>query len=272
MASYPELKRRSLLPLLGIALALYYVLVFLPLSQRSENLDEPLQRAWRRLAASLDQTNATTLNFQQITNQLEATGRALKLVRDAQREAAARLELAPSLRAKLTAPFQLVDYEYERSLQMDQLARDAAKQHVAVDPGVFIGFPEHTADVQEPGLLWAALALTDDVLDMAVRCQVTALHSLEVPLALTNAAASERPGHWSEIPVQVEFTAAASNALRLVQSLPLRADEIHAAGLPEAPAGKLPVFIDRLIIKKESPEKLDQVRVGLRAVGFVWRD
>jgi hypothetical protein len=72
--------------------------------------------------------------------------------------------------------------------------------------------------------------------------------------------------------VQLEFTASADNASRLIESLPLRAAEIRAVGLPESPPEKEPLLLDRLIIRKQSPEKLDEVRVWLRAVGFVLRD
>jgi hypothetical protein len=76
----------------------------------------------------------------------------------------------------------------------------------------------------------------------------------------------------AEIPLQVEFTASAASLAMLVQSLPLRADEIRAAGLPEAPSEKPALFIDRLIIQKQSPDKTDEVHVWLRAVGFVLRE
>jgi hypothetical protein len=83
---------------------------------------------------------------------------------------------------------------------------------------------------------------------------------------------SDNPARWTEIPIQVEFTASAANAAQRIQSLPLRPDEIHAAGLPDAPAAKLPLFVDRLVIRKQSPDKLDEVRVWLRLVGFVSRE
>jgi len=101
---------------------------------------------------------------------------------------------------------------------------------------------------------------------------VSAIHSLEVNLDLTNSPALEGPRRWAQIPLQIEFTASGDNALRVIQSLPLRAEEIKAAGLPEAPAEKAPLFIDRLVVRKESPEKLDEVRVWLRAVGFILRE
>ncbi len=272
MASFREYRRRAWLPLALLALTLYYFLVFLPLTRRAESQDEPLKKAWRKLAAALEQTNATTLDFRQITNQLADTRQALAILDIAAKKAAARLELAPALRARVSAPFQLVDYQNERSKQIDQLDGSAKKEGVAIDPAVFVGFPEHTVDIEEPALLWAALAFTDTLLDLAVRCKVTAIHSLDVSLTLTNPPAADTGLRWTELPVQVEFTAPATNALRLLQALPLRAEELHAAGLPESLPGKTPLFLERLIIRKESPDKLDEVRVWMRVVGFVSRE
>jgi hypothetical protein len=42
--------------------------------------------------------------------------------------------------------------------------------------------------------------------------------------------------------------------------------------LAEAPPEKPALFIDRLVIKKQSPDKPDEVRVWMRLVGFVLRD
>ena len=170
------------------------------------------------------------------------------------------------------ADFQLVDYENERSRQLDELSNLAKQQQVAVEPAVFAGFPEHTADVKQPALLWAALSLTEGLLRTALQCKVAAIHSLEVPPVLTNAPPTNGTERLAEIPLQVEFTASAASAARLVQCLPLRADEIRAAGLPEAPADKPALFVDRLIMQKQSPDKPDEVHVWLRAVGFVLRE
>ncbi len=153
-------------------------------------------------------------------------------------------------------------------------AKLANQQRISMEPGVFAAFPELTADMQQPTLLWAALALVDSLLTTALHSNVVAIHSLGVTLPLTNApnAEPERFRGWAEIPLQLEFTASFAGAARLIQSLPLRADELRAAGLPDAPNDKLPLFIDRLVIKKQSPERPDEVRVFLRAVGFVFRE
>ncbi len=272
MASFNEIKRRSVLPLAALGIAIYYVVVFVPLAHRANSVDEPLKKSWRRLAASLDQTNAATLDFTQITNQFSATRHQLTLLGEARKKAVAQLELPEDLRSKLSAPFLLIDYQNERSKQIDELDSQTKQQKVAVDPVVYAGFPEHTADMPEPALLWAALSMTTDVLDTAVRSKVAAIHSLEVGVALTNSLNPEIAARWAEIALQLEFTAPAKNALQVVQSLPLTAGEIRAAGLPPPAHPKAPLFIDRVIIRKEAPEKFDEVRVWLRATGFVLRE
>lgn len=272
MSSFQEIRRRSLLPLAGAGLVLFYLLGFLPLARRASQLDGPLTNAWRTLAVSLGQTNTMAIDFPQITSQLSETRQALAILEDAKKKAAVRLELSEAVRARLNAPFQLVDYQNERSKEIDDLDQQAKQQQVSVDPAVYSGFPEHTVDIQDPSLLWPALALTENLLDTAVRSKVSAIHSLEVGLELTNAPPSDNSGRWTEIPIQVEFTASTESAAKVIQSLPLRADEIHAAGLPEAPPDKAPLLIDRLIVRKQTPEKLDEVRVWLRAVGFVLRE
>src|SRR5437764_8128643 len=111
MASFQEYRRLSILPLAALGLAAFYMFFYRPLDRRCRSLDAPLQAAWKKLAESLDQTNALTLDFTHITNQLSETREALALFDSAKQKATARLELGASVRAKMSAPFQLVDYE-----------------------------------------------------------------------------------------------------------------------------------------------------------------
>jgi hypothetical protein len=271
MASLREYQRRSIIPLAGLGLAAYYLFFLVPLDRRSKSLDEPLQTNWLELAASLEQTNTTAIDFRHVTNQLTETRQALLLLQGAKQQATARIELGAALRAKMNAPFQLVDYENQRSKQADDLGKLAKQQQVSLEATVLSGFPEHTADIQQPALLWAALSLVNDLLTLALQCKVSTIHTLEVPVALTNAPSANDFGRLAEIPLQVEFTGSAASVAKVLQFLPLRAEEIQAAGL-QVPADKPAVFIDRLIIKKQSPDKPDEVRVFLRAIGFVLRE
>ncbi|HWQ91765.1 MAG TPA: hypothetical protein VN673_08840 [Clostridia bacterium] len=268
MASLHEYKRRSLVPLVVLALAAYYLLVFLPLSRRAAKLDEPLQQGWTQLSAAMGKTNAARLNFNYITNQLAETRQTLARLSEASQQASARVELPAVLQERMSSRFQLVDYQNELSKQMDELDRRAKEQKIAVDPVVFAGFPEHNAAVDERkvALLWAALFFTDGLLETTLKCRVEAIHSLKVQLA-----SNDGPGQWAEVPLEIEFSASAASANLLIRSLPLRADEIKAAKLPDSGPSKVPLLLDRLIIRKEKPEKLDEVRVWLQVVGFVRR-
>src|ERR1051326_2431272 len=186
MGSLREYQRRCVVPLAGVALAAYYIFVFMPLSRKAHNLDVPLEKEWRTLAASLDQTNSLTIDFLHITNQLAETRQALAILESAGQKAAPRLDPGPVVRARLNAPFELVDYQNERSKEVDDLARLAKQKEVAVEPAVYAGFPEHTAEITQPRLLWPALAMADGFMRTAIQCKVAAVHTLSVPLALTN--------------------------------------------------------------------------------------
>ena len=56
----------------------------------------------------------------------------------------------PALRARLNAPFELVDFQNERSKELDELMRVGKEKQVTVEAPVFSGFPEHTADLRQP--------------------------------------------------------------------------------------------------------------------------
>jgi hypothetical protein len=267
----PETRFRSILPLLAGVLGLVYLFGFVPIDRTARSLDAPLEKSWRQLAAALGQTNALLLDFVSITNQFKETRAALTVFESVQKQARGRVELDPALRAKLGAPFLLVDYQYEAGRRMDALARLAKKEGVVLEPAVLAGFPEQSADMKEPALLWAELAFLDSLLTTAINAKIATVHFIAAQMPLTNAPPSIHRRALAELPMRIELTGTISNVVRFLQTLPLRADEIQAAGLPEAPTNKPALFIDRLVLRKQSPDKLDEVRVSLRAVGFVFQ-
>lgn len=263
-------QRRSFVPLAALVLAAYYSLVFVPVRRHAQALDAPLQKAWRGLAAGLDQTNATEVDFGAITNQLRETRLALDRVAEARRRARPRLEIDPSLRDRMRGPFRLFEYEGERSKEIESLTSLAVQRKVTIDPAVFAGFPEHTTETRQPAMLWPALAMIDGMLHSAIACELSSIHSLEAPTGPSQGSGPRAaPGRITEIPLQMELTGSATNVDRFLRSLPLRGGELAPAGLPEVPGGKLPLFIDRVVIRRQSPEKPDETRVWLRVVGYV---
>lgn len=267
-----EFLGRGLVPIAGLTLAAYYLFVLRPITQRAKEVDEPLQKAWQKLGLSLDQTNPPAIDFQRITNQLAETRQALLILENAKQQAKARLQLGAAVRAKIRSEFALVDYENERSREIEDLTNLAKQEQVVIQPTVYAKFPEHTADVKQPSLLWAALTLTDSLLETACRCKVATIQALEVPPVLTNAPPPAGIERLAEIPIELEFIGAAANANKLLRCLPMKSDEARAAGLAQAPTNKPPLFIERLVVQKQSPEKTDEVHVWLRAVGYVLRE
>lgn len=267
----PETRYRSILPLLACGLGAVYLFVFVPIDRKAGNLDAPLEKSWRQLAAALGQTNALKLDFVSITNQFNATRAALTTFEIARKQARARVELDAALREQISAPFLLVDYQYEAGRRMDALARLAKQEGVVLEPAVLVGFPEQSADMKEPALLWAELAFLDSLLTTAINAKVAAIHFIAAQMPLMNAPVANNGRSLAELPMQIELTGAIANVARFLQTLPLRADEIQAAGLPAAPTNKPALFIDRLVLRKQSPDKPDEVRVSLRAVGFVFQ-
>src|SRR2546421_4190799 len=153
---FQEYTRRGLIPIAGIMVAAYYLIVLLPLSRRTHSLDAPLQNAWQELSSSLEQSNVIAIDFLHITNQLAETKRAITLLDSAKQKAASRLELSPAVRTKMNSSFQLVDYQDERSREAEQILRQAKAASVTIEPAVLAGFPEHTADTKQPAFLFAA--------------------------------------------------------------------------------------------------------------------
>jgi hypothetical protein len=270
--SFQEYRRRGLLPAIVLTLVLFYLLAFRSLSQHSAELDQPLNKARAKLAHFTEQpTNASTFDFQHITNQLNETRQDLVLLESAKKQLTSRLELPQSIKERFTSEFRGADYEQDRDRRRRALDRNAKALQVRLENKVVL--PEYNSAVAEPRLLWPALDFADHLLDSAIRCKVTTIHLLEVSaLAPTNYPGFDSGGHWSQIPLELEFTSPADNALKLLQSLPLKSDEIRAAGLFEPRPGKTPLLIDHLLIRKQSPERLDEVRVWLQVAGFVWHD
>ncbi len=268
----PERRRRFLIPLITLGLAAYYFLVFLPLGHRSAELDQPLEQTGRDLAFALGKTNLPVLDAPAIAHQLQQTEQSLAALQATVHQAGQRLQLSADVQARMRAQFQLVDYQYERQIEMDDLGRLAAKHKVKLEPAVLAGFPEHTADVKNPWLLWAKLELLHHLLTTAVDNQVTAVHALRVSSRRTEPARAESTRKLIAVPLDLELTGSMTNVTRFLRSLPLRAEELKAAGLPEAAASKPPLFIDRLLMLKHAPGQPDEVSLSLQVTGFVPRE
>lgn len=267
-----ERQRRLLIPAAGVVLAGFFFLGYQPLARRTASLDAPLENTWRKLALTLGDSNATTLDFAAIAENLDRTRASVAILAASRQQALRRIEPGQTLRQRLTEPFLLVEFQNEVQQQLNDLQALARKNKVTLAPAVAAGFPEHTADLSQPELLWAELAVINDALTLAINSRVTAIQSVSLP-----GQPSERPvgslvARLQEVPVQIELSGPMPAVTRFLESLPLRPAEAEAAGLAALPADKPALFIDRILLRKEAPERPDQVGLLVRVTGFFHRD
>ena len=256
----------------AVALALYYFLVFRPLSHRAEALEGPLAEVRQDLVnVSLASSGVHELDLSQIKKTREKLQASLAATEKASELIAARVELEPDIRAKLKEDFLLVDFLNERGKRIEQLTALAKTQQVTLDAASLAGFPEPKAEMEEPKLLWAQLSIVHHILTAAINSKVTTVKNVSVLPIQPYRAAGRAEVYLEEIPVRIELVAPMESAANFLLALPLRPDEIKAAGLPESVAGKPALFLDRMILRKQTPEKPAEVNLDLVVCGFVRR-
>jgi hypothetical protein len=267
LAARQRRRTQAILSLATLALGLYAVLVYRPLSHRAAALDEPLRTLWLKVAdATLDAGEPGGAELSRIDAALQQAQSSLAALDRARAMLEARLDPGEELIQRLRAPFRLVEFQNERQLVIEDLTRLARQHQVKLEPGVAAGLPEYTADRTDPELLWAQLSLLHQTLVAAVLNNVTSLQVVQSPRIELRRSAS---GTLAEIPVELELTGPAPAAARLLETLPLRSDELQARGLPVGPGHKPACFIDRIDLRKESRGKLDDVRLRLRVCSYV---
>jgi hypothetical protein len=264
--------QRSLL-LGGLAVTLYFFFVYRPMTKRTDALDAPLTNAWQKLVtAEVDRSAINARDLARIGENLRQVERSVALLESTAQRLAGRIELDTPVRAKLKEPFQLIDFQNERQLRMEELVRMARQQQVTMDGTVLAGFPEYTADRKQPELLWVQLAIVNKLLSAAIACKVTVIKSLSVEPFEPHRSSGEGREFLEEIPVRIEVAGSMESVSRFLLCLPLRADELKPLGLPESFPAKPVLFIDRLMLRKQAPEKTDDVQLELRTRGIVNRD
>lgn len=257
----------------GLALTLYFLLVYRPLAKRAADLDAPLTNAWQKLvSAAVDRAAVDAQDLSRIGENLRQVERSVALLESTGQRVADRIELDVSVRAKLKEPFQLIDFQNERQLRMEEVVRLARQQQVTLEGAVLAGFPEHTADRTQPELLWVQLAIVNKLLSAAIACKVSVIKSLSVEPLEPHHSSGEGSEFLEEIPVRIEVAGATESVSRFLLCLPMRGDELKPLGLPESFPTQPVLFIDRLMLRKRNPEKLDDVQLELRACGFVYRE
>lgn len=267
-----QLVQRVLL-LGGLFLALYYFLVLVPLGDRVNTLDKPLQDAWKKmLKHRLTTATVEGVDLDALERQLSQLGRTADALKQFTETARKRAALEPTVQEKMRQPFQLVDFQNERQLRLEELERMAKEKKITVDPAVPYGYPEYSSELKQPSLLWGHLAAVHQSLLVAMQCQITAINGVSARSPRRIPTDELQPRIADELLFNLQLTGTMPAVNRFLTTLPMRAPEAQALGLPELPATKPALFIDRVMVRKESPEKPDVVRLELRVVALVYRE
>jgi len=268
LSSRQSRRAQNILLLTGLFLALYYFFVFRPIDRKAAELDSPLQDAWKKLSAVQISTGGQdSPDLDNLKDTLDEARIAVRTLQSARESIEAAVAMDPSVRERMREPFQLVDFQIEQLLRIEELGRAAQKNKVAIAPAVFAHFPEYQADHEGSELLWGQLALLHKVLNTAVQSQVSVIRNVELPPMEPRRTSTNAPVFLYEIPIQVELVGSMESVTKMLQALPRTGSETSDEGTHE-PA----LFIERIVLRKSSTENPDEMHLDLRVVGFVYSE
>src|SRR5688572_6519273 len=178
---FPKHRPQNLAMFTGLAIALFYVAVYRPLSYRADALDLPLAAAFSKL--STNSLSGFAVDASTPTNVQHSLARArLALTNLARAEKAIleRIRPGPALRARLEEPFQLIDYLNDRQQRLEKLDQLAKERRVSVPAEVWASVPEYAADEKNASTLWIQLFVTEQLLGTAIRAGVSNISFLQI--------------------------------------------------------------------------------------------
>lgn len=246
----------------ALALAVLYLTVERRLAARLAEQDAPLADLRRRLAVAAGEAGLTnTPSPERLADRRAELRAAAAEFAAAAAGAQARLALPGTLRERLDAPFQLVEFQNELERRLEELGRFAGEAKVVLEAGVAGGFPRHSPDLGRPELQWVQLDLVTRLVRGAVAARVAAVHGIAVPV--TPARSLEGSPAWDEVRASIAFTGSAEAALAVVTALTLTPQEAAAAGFPADLTGRPSLLLDHLLVRRSALDRTDEVRVEL---------
>jgi hypothetical protein len=258
-------RAQRMLLLLGLLLALYYFAGHRPLSRRAERLQVPRAEMGKNLAAvGVERADAVTLA--KVEGQLARLKSSLVVLKSGREALESSVAFPADVQAKIREPFQLVDYQIEKQFLVEELSFAAQQHQVSVSPAVLAAFPDYSAEQTQPNLLWAQLAIVNQLLSSVVECKVASIEMLEVP-APVNHRFDGTNSVLDEIAVRIEMRGSMAALGQWLATLPQRTD----AGT-NLVAVKPAVFIDRFLLRKSSRENSDEARLEVKVCAFSFHD
>jgi len=239
---------------------------YLPLDDRIDQMDVPLQDSWRRLSLSM-QTNRLggMLTMGELDDLPDAMNATLSRFMDNEAELISRILLTESDQSKLESPFQLVEYENALATLQESIRREAAASKVGLAAEVLDGLPQHSTGVDNPSFLWVDFALAKHLLSLSIACQPERIDAFET--LLTDSQVPEDRGlRISRF--RLQMLANMASVQQLIRTLPLRGSEAKELGLPSPYWERPALYVGGVMLQKAGPAPDDKVTLDLLVEGF----
>ena len=182
----------------------------------------------------------------------------------------ARIAIEPEYQRKVESPFQLIEFQNERQSTIESIGQQAKDKATKIDSVVFEGFPQHQSQQPAPYYLWAELALTKHLIQSMIFAEIASIQSLStarqrIPmLAVTNSISRLTP-----FVAEIEMACAADQLSKLLLMLPNQSEEISEQLGVAYPPNKPSLFVDQILVRKDSREQPNHVSVWMKVLGFI---
>lgn len=244
----------------------YFLFVYRPLNARTKEKDSLLRQTWSRIETIDRKKQAPDRrDFNRISKRLKLLAPNMESVKQ---ELLSRVKIDSSYRDK-SPEFQLVDYQNHRQEIIESLDKLAQTRQSQIPPSVFEGFPAYHSDLSHPNYLWIELSLTQHLLQSMIHVDVESISKLSVQRQRTPLADVDRPPPLIPVISEIQFTCDSGSLFRLLLMLPLRAEEIQKELNIDYPSNKPSLYVDQILIQKNSPEKPARIAVWMKTVGFI---
>lgn len=246
----------------------YFLFVYRPLDARTKEKESLLRQTWSRIETIHRKKQAPDrIDYNHISQSLKRLAPNMESVKQT---LLSRIEIDSFYRDKsLELQLQLVDYENHRQEVIESLGKLAQTRQSQILPSVFEGFPAYHSDLSHPNYLWIELALTQHLLQSMIYADVESISKLSVQRQRTPSADAGLPPPLIPVISEIQFVCDSGSLFRLLLMLPLRAEEIQKELNIAYPANKPSLYIEQILIQKNSPEKPAHVSVWMKIVGFI---
>ncbi len=257
-----------------LAITLLVLIVYLgfyrPLDAKTIAMDAPLRQSWKKLMAANQQSlTPDRLDLDNISKGLKEIEQQQLDVPDANQALLSRVAIDPAFEARTQQAFQLIDYQNERLSNIEALTKLAGERKTTIAKEVFDGFPVFYSDQRAPNLLWGDLNLTHHLVQTAIYAGVESVAKLKTQRQALPTATEETKPLLTRLVSEIEFECHSARLARLLVALPLRSEELNAALGLKYPAHKPSLYVDQILIRKNSREQPARVKVWMKTVGFI---